>query len=108
MSYNVFYEEKLFKLLETEDPSKNLVIEISDGEYTGIKYSYGTISVEHDEQTSEDGMAKLNFEIFMEDEANNQLISDPNFVDTAGNILMSVLLDYAEKNGVEDLGDETN
>lgn len=108
MSYNIFSEEETFRLLEADDKDKNLVIEISEGKYEGVKYSYGVISIEHDEQSAEDDTAKLSFEIFMEDESNKDLISDPDFVQTAGNILTQILIDHAEKNGVDDLGSEAD
>lgn len=107
MSYNIFSEEETFRLLEANDKDKNLVIEISEGKYAGVKYTYGTTSIEHDEQSAEDETVKLNFEIYMEDESKKDLISDPEFVETAGSILTQILLDYAE-NGDKDLGSETD
>lgn len=107
MSYNIFSEEETFRLLEANDPDKNLVIEISEGLYSGIKYTYGTISVEIDDQSSEDETAKLNFEIYMEDESNEKLIQDPDFIKVAGEILMNVLSEHIE-NGDKDLGSETD
>ena len=89
--YNNLIENESFKLSDADNPGENLVVEISEGPYEGIKYSYGVVEFKIDNQNTDDENGSLSFEIYTNDPENQKLVEDPDFVKTAGDILMSIL-----------------
>ena len=91
MSYNNVIENETFRLLDPSDPKKSLIIEITDGKFAGIQYSYGVIEFNIENKDQEDEHGKMRFDIVPEDPTQTHLIDDEEFIETVGNILMSIL-----------------
>lgn len=91
MSYNNLIEDESFRLLDPSDSSKSLIVEISEGPFEGIRYSYGVVQFKIENKGTEDEHGKLEFEINPEDPSQTDLAENREFVETAGNILMAIL-----------------
>ena len=91
MSYNSLIEDESFRLLDPSDPNKSLIIEINEGPFAGIQYSYGVIEFNIENKDQEDEHGRMHFEVVPEDPTQTHLIEDKEFIETVGNILMSIL-----------------
>ena len=98
MSYNSAIENETFRLLDPSDPNKSLVIEISEGPFAGIQYSYGVIEFHIENKDQEDEHGRMRFDIVPEDPTQKHLINDEEFIQTVGNILMAILEGSLESN----------
>jgi len=105
--YNNLIENESFRLLDANKPDENLTIEISEGPFEGIQYTYGVVEFKIDKQNTDDEQGLLNFEIFVKDPENQKLVEDPDFVKTAGDILMSIL-ETSLETGDYKVGSETD
>lgn len=86
MEYNKPYE-----LLDPVDGQENLQIRITEGPYTGVVYQYGTVQFDVRNENTPEEEGYLNFDIITSDDSNKTLVESPDFVDMAGNILISIL-----------------
>jgi hypothetical protein len=91
MSYNKLVENESFRLVDPSDPQKPYIVEISEGEFEGVRYSYGVVEFYIEDKDTEDEKAVLKFGVTPEDPKLTHLEENPNFIQATGDILMSIL-----------------
>lgn len=90
-----FKKEVDFRLLIPEEDNDSINIQLLTGEYSGVVYSYGKVSVK---EIEEDEHAELAFEYDLIDSNNIENLEDnPAFKDHIGNILVSIIMENIEK-----------